>query len=513
MFTVVENKNESVDITDKNGNIKTFLPNFDLDKSKELLTKFNNIKTKDGRYIYELWSHDGYYLFPALQEWLYWHYFVQIVKHNEAAKYIDNNYRFNPHNYYVVGGLRRIHNILNYNKQYSFFLKAVFNILTSIARSLSSVNSTIFGDDGDEGFRYQKLKNILEKNIGFSRVRHINKKFFFGDGKSLFTGYKKLTYLSNDFEFNYNEFSFLHEYMSEDQFYQLINSIDCRVQNIQQETKILESYLTNKNVDRIILYDQIEVELALVLASKKLKIATLGYQHGVIMKHHAGWLGFGIPKAYCNLVPDSIIVWGKYWKDKLIKYSNKYDEKNIIIGVNPKAKYSFKSKYNRTKNKQINILFPYEFLADNIKLSNYIRRLINNNFNVYIKLRPKGNGDIENDIFAFDEDIREKIIFSYEILEQDIINTIDVIGCTHSTYAYEMMQYSKPIWYFKTGLSFLEDIVEDNIAHLIDDRVMDQLSNRAFIDNYLEPSYDSGRIKDVFNDVNFDGFIADKVLS
>ena len=517
MLTIIEDKNESVCVINENGDKKIFFPDFNLNKSKELLSKFNNIQTEDGRCISELWSHNDYYLFPALQEWLYWDYFVHIVKHKDARNYIkERSCTFENLNYYRVSGLQRIYTLLNVHKRNTIIEKIIYNILSGIARGLSDPNKTILVDEGDSSFRYQNLKKVLKRNVKYSGVLKINKNILTRwDRKSLYTGHKMIFFIKNDFKFDYSKLKFLHDYITESEFYRLIGAIDYRAQEVKEEAALLEKYIQKKDLDRIITYDQIEGNLALILASKKMGIKTYGYQHGVITKQHAGLLGFCSPREYCNLVPDKIIVWGEYWKEKLIKYSNKYNQSNILVGVNPKENLYHKKDFKVTSNKKISILFPFEFLADNIKLSVYILKLIEKDFKVIIKLRPKGadgDGDMDSDFLAYNENIRKKVHFQYEISEQEIVENIDIIGCTHSTYAYEMMQYSKPIWYFETKLTFLEDIVSDKIAYLINDEVIDRISDKNFISNYLKPSYDRNRIKDVFNDADLEEFIVNEVL-
>ena len=77
--------------TKKNGcllthhNEKTFFPNrHDLKKSLELLELFNQAPSIDGRPLYSLWSEEGFYIYPALQEWLMWFCFVPIVAQQQC---------------------------------------------------------------------------------------------------------------------------------------------------------------------------------------------------------------------------------------------------------------------------------------------------------------------------------------------------------------------------------------------------------------------------------------------
>lgn len=503
MISVKENKDESVEITDNNVTVK-YTPNVDLNLAKQLLLEFNSIKDSNNQHIFELWKINDYYFLPAIQEMLFWNYFVHIVKHKKARKYLVNKkYIFDKQNYATISGLYRIKSFLFYKEKRSRISKFIFNILTAISRKLSNINDYIIASDDFSGHRYKNLKDTFSKFANYSEVKHIDSENLFGDKKSLYTGYKKLFYTkSNNINISYDSASrLLKEYIPENEFYTLIESIDFRVQEYIEEYKILLRYLENKKIKKIISYDQLEQHLALLLVSKKLNIKYYSYQHGAISKHHPGWLADGIDKKYCNLVADKIYVWGEYWKNKLVKYSNKYSNENIEVGTNLRGNIHSKYPFKLLNKNKLSILFPYEFLADNLKLSTYIEHLIGMNINVIIKLRPKdfGSGDINSDLYAYSEKVRDNIIFKYNLTEDEIVSNIDIIGCSQSTYAYEMMQYNKPIWYFETNFTMLEDIVEDGIAYSIDDNKIKNFKQNGIDENYLIPKYDDRYIEKVFS--------------
>ena len=129
MLTVVENKDQTADVFSNNELIASFAPEIDLDKSMELLEHFNNISAINGQKIYELWEHEGYYFYPAFQEWLYWDFFVGIVHHKKARLFLrDKEYKFNNPKYYITQRLHRIHNCLN--SKHHVLLRVLLNLIT-----------------------------------------------------------------------------------------------------------------------------------------------------------------------------------------------------------------------------------------------------------------------------------------------------------------------------------------------------------------------------------------------
>ena len=68
------------------------------------------------------------------------------------------------------------------------------------------------------------------------------------------------------------------------------------------------------------------------MSCHKLNVPVVSFQHGPITPYHAGWIGYDIPKDYCNIRADYLYCWGAYWKAFLAKESNKYDDEQLIGG-------------------------------------------------------------------------------------------------------------------------------------------------------------------------------------
>ena len=78
----------------------------------------------------------------------------------------------------------------------------------------------------------------------------------------------------------------------------------------------------------------------------------------------------------------------------LIKHSNKYNQNEIQVGphLNKKISYEWPEEKSQNKSKDLkslNILIPYEFLANNIEISKYLRVFQALGWKTVVKLRPE----------------------------------------------------------------------------------------------------------------------------
>ena len=89
-YLVKEKKDQSVEITSPENEVTNFYPDNNLEKSKELLSLFNNLETIEGKKLYEYWVIDDFYILPALQEWLFWEVFVGKVSHKKTIDFLKN---------------------------------------------------------------------------------------------------------------------------------------------------------------------------------------------------------------------------------------------------------------------------------------------------------------------------------------------------------------------------------------------------------------------------------------
>ena len=118
MYEIRENKDNTVDVFYDSKFIKKFYPNFNLDESAKLLAKFNNIIGRDGNYLHSKWALNEVFIFPAIQNWLYWDYFVGLIAYKDLHEFLRNKkFRISVPSFYVNGRLQRMQNLLYKKKR------------------------------------------------------------------------------------------------------------------------------------------------------------------------------------------------------------------------------------------------------------------------------------------------------------------------------------------------------------------------------------------------------------
>lgn len=503
MYKVSENKDDTVDIFYGGKLIKKFYPNFDLDKSAQLLSEFNNLIDINGDYLYRRWSHNGFFIIPAIQNLLYWDYFVGIVAYKDLHDFLkDKKFKISVPSFYVNGRLQRMQNLL-YGRT-NIIKRIIYNLIAWFLRKRFRQKHRIFlNDDGFDGFRFRDFKNNLGEIELFHRVENIsfeNILRLFYDRSTLPLG--KFSLKSSNINNTYKISDELSKYFSKSSFEDLINAIDSKCLDIISESLDLDKVLDFNNVDLFLTYDQTETANALLLSSRLNSLKTVAYQHGPFSNFHSGWIGYGIDSQFCNLKADQIIVWGKYWKNFLSKISNKYSDSDIFVGAHLN-KIIDHDNYQITKktNKPLKLLVPYEFLANNIEISSYLEKFLDMNIKVTIKLRPQGDGDIHSDLYSYSKSIQDNADFVYD-LEDSELRTYDAVICTQSIFSVEMMRFNTPIWYLDTSVPFLKNIADHGYAHFLRLKDIKAMKSQEDICKYLKPKYNKHDYKEIFSDKN-----------
>jgi len=484
--------------------------------------EFNNISTKDDVKIYECWQYKGYYLFPAIQELIFWEFFVGIVQYKEIRKKLEGrNFEIRNPDYFINGRLKRINDFL-YGK-HRLWKKIIYNFFSFILRRFISFSSCVLvNDDGVNGFRYKIFKERLGSLTQFSRVERLTQrrvKDLFSEKNTLIFGSYHILKKKAPPNFDYESLDTIKDYIKEDEFHRLIQAINDKYYDIVKEVKIFEKDQRIDNINFLLTYDQIENILPLVIALKLKNKKVFSFQHGPITKYHAGWNTNSIPISFCNLISDTLFVWGDYWERKLIEISSKYNVKNIVTGAHLNKKIDYK-KFNEIKKTKkqnlgkLSILVPYEFLADNLEVSEYIEIFIDLGWSVDIKIRPIGaEGDISVDMKSYTKKVRDNVNYAYEIDESRLVE-YDAVVCTQSVFAVEMMRFKVPIWYIRTSVSFLEDLIKDGLAHEITlDTVKSFQKDIHNVVPYLEAKYKISEFRDVFSDKSLTSVLQSILLS
>ena len=227
--------------------------------------------------------------------------------------------------------------------------------------------------------------------------------------------------------------------------------------------ELLSLFLRFTSIKLLLTIDDVRHYNELILACKINNIETYAFQHGHYTKYHVGWLSCKI-KNYKIITPDKLIVWSNYWKNELLRLGTYFNKDQIVVGgykdiidVNIK---------NRRKTSQVNILIPYETEAPKDEILANIEEILKyKNINIFFKLRPDIDKKIQLQEYKINDDFHERLFIIEDI--KIIINKIDIVAGTYSTFLYDMIKYDKKIVIFKTCLDYGDAMVTNGLADYI----------------------------------------------
>lgn len=436
----------------------------DLNRSKKLLKEFNQLKFNN-KYIYEMYKYDQFYYFTNIQEYAFWNFCVGVIAYRKFLKSINfSKFEVVEDSKYAQSYLMKLSIFIN--KERSVLPKLFVNIM-SFFRILffQNFDKIVLFDEGSNSFRYEYLYKNLKNLHEVTRVNKLNQKNiskFFKKG-FLYYSFYSINKLNINKYFSFKDFPHFGKVISQNYFDLFLHRIDEKISNQIFETKMLFKYLRCKSLPKIaFFYDQIEQSSSLINYLNINNVKTYSYQHGPISLYHAGWLSYEIPYKYNNIKPYKIIVWGKYWKDFLIKYSNKYKSNQVLLG--PHLNKDFKNKSESIskiskKDNQINILIPFEFLVPRSEIHEYIKNFLSFNCKIFFKIRPDMSFDEAN--FYLDKLSSNKNIKIFQNLDEINMDEIDVVTCSQSIFSIEMLNFNKTLWYLETKFGFLNQIASD----------------------------------------------------
>ncbi len=512
MIKVIEKINKSIDVYSDSELLRTFMPNMNYDNGIELLKEFNCLSDTQKQNISSLWAFKNYYFYPSIQEWIYADLILGRVMYSDLWQFLKNReFKIIREDQNSIGNFEKSYNFL-YKKK-SFLKKVLLNIFSSFNFSNRIYDKILVIDDGPNGFRYEQLKEKLSEicnYIIFEKLNSIKSIINFNIFKKFYFGKSKLFYDNLDYEIQ-NKSKIISKYFDDVSFQHAIDSINYKCQDLVYQSRYYEKIIRNNKPKALLCYDQIETAIPIVVAFKINNIEVFSFQHGPITKYHAGWIGYNIDNKYCNIVPNKIIVWGTYWHKFLLSISNKYNHKNIEVGphLNKKIKYDEDIFNKKHKNKYLKFLLPYEFLADNYEISKFLEKLIENNCNVTIKLRP--NGNIKTDPLSFSKLVRQKCKFVKNLTDHEL-KEFDIVLYTQSIFALEMMRFATCLWYLDTPMSFLRQTVNDGFAHDINLSNIDEiLKNVKKNSNYYMRKYTFEDYKSVFSNISLGNYLLEKI--
>jgi hypothetical protein len=223
----------------------------------------------------------------------------------------------------------------------------------------------------------------------------------------------------------------------------------------------------------------------ILYACRQNNIKTIGHQHGLYSKRHAGYIMEGIdPKDYVWF--DKIIVWGDYWKDHILSISNVYSPDMFIVGAN---KLSWNYTLPKTsKSRPKNILVPYEFATNTYKVGRFMMKFIDLGYNVYFKPREDERLEDQLEAYRLPDEYRHRVSIITDI-DNSTMEMIDIIVGTMTVLIYELLPFKKIIWVLDIEFNLIDDLVEDGYAHKIKYEDLDKLDESYFVRTEEDANY------------------------
>lgn len=323
-----------------------------------------------------------------------------------------------------------------------------------IMKSLIDMNYQINGIDVDYTFKgnFQPLINRLDDPISWYPLELILKKFSHRVAYS--KAIEKFSNILNKKEFQ-SLFSFKGINFWEQVKYDFIKLTYSS--HLPYYLEIIECFSdlfkTNKPRAIFIPYETGPIALALIIASKRNNIRTIGVQHGIIYDNHPDYSHSKFQNerdSFGMILPDSMLLFGKFSKDLLSKMG--YPEEKLLIFGNPEF-FNFESrlkefplsnlnqKYKIPTNKFI-ILFTsakaqrfykkvYGYINYDEQIWNLLLEKFGNDENFFLILKPHPSENVT----IYEEMLSRKKVANAKIINGDLFEMIFLSSLVISIYS------------------------------------------------------------------------------
>jgi len=488
IYEVLEGDSGVLYLTDQFGEEEIFKPNYDLDEARKMLFDFYHLETNKNKLVKDSFVINNRNWFPNTVSQLYWQFFVPMVKFKTLLdKYIANEISFSKITS-VSDKASTFSNLISIirktpeNKIPAFY-KDLYNKLINFR------NLLIVRKKGDliiykyliDDFRLNDLISDLSKEFSILTVSWVSKrkllKYFFKRDVFFYT------YPLKSFENNIHILNNSSVY-----FDRALSLVQSTIKSQRKAQKNIQLTFNKLNYKLFLGLDDTNVVYPLIYASKENGLRTIGIQHGFYSQRHESYL-MNFIDSYDWF--DNVIVWGKYWQEIIIKNSKLFSKDFHLIGS---KKLPFDFVENNTKNNNKSILIPYEFLSDTIKIGSYIKKFIDLDFQIYFKVRPDKNINIQIQTLNLNEyEARLKIV---ENISPALMEKIDIVAGSMSTLIYDLLVFNKPTWIFSDAYKILDDMADNNLARLISDEDMLDIENIYLQEMNHKPNIDISYIFD-----------------
>lgn len=448
---------------------RTFVPNYDQDQARGLLSEFQKLEDESGRLLKTNYHVEGYNWYPSMVSWLYWYVFFPFVKYELLIlEWIEENLQFS---WEAPGQFRTLLDVLGNVSERQTLASRLHALLVRlnnrVAMRQSSANMLFFRF-AQSDFRTAEIRKALD-SLGTNyldvspapRIRQIV--------SDLVKGKLNYYYAQPPGMNRGNRFGFRYrldhlEPIKRLLFTAAIRAVELSITSFVGEYQIHKKALAQCHAETFYGLDDINGYVFPVLyACRSLGLRTIGHQHGAYVRRHAGYMMDGIDAAELKWF-ERVIVWGEYWKEKMERSCKAYPPDFFVVGCNKLA--TMPQGVASLENRIRTVLIPYEFLGNTAAIGKYMQKLMDLGYQVAFKPRPDDDLNEQLTAYCLPDSYRSRLKMISK-LDAVALGEIDIVAGTMTTLIYELLPCNKIIWVLETEFRHLFDLVEEGMAHLI----------------------------------------------
>ena len=473
-------------ITEESGKQERYIPDYDLDKARNLLLEFQELKDTKGNVLKDNYRLDGYNWYPTMVSYLYWRLFFQYIKYKPLVdqaidKEIDFEFGNQREFYRLINLIRGEDNYVSLKTKLFYNIVELNNLLV-IKRNPAQL---LFFRFSVNDFRSIEIKRTLDE-LQAEYIQVLPPTRIVDALKNLFRArpFYFLGGVSSKRVFNQNydlsEFDRYKAFL----FGRTVDKLEWSISNFLVEYRKHLKLLQKTRIKTFYGLDDGDI-FPILYACQKNGIKTIGHQHGAYVRRRACVVKEAITRGGFRWF-DKIIVWGDYWRDHVLRISNVYSPEMFVVGSN---KLSFDCGFSNSSNpKPKNILIPYEFLTNTYKIGRYMIKFMDLGYNVYFKPRTDEKLADQLEAYCLPQDYLNRINI-VEKIDNNLMANIDIIAGTMTTLIYELLPYKKIIWVLDTEYRHLEDLVEGGYAQKVRYEDLDTLDESYFKRTEVDAHY------------------------
>ncbi|MEO6261751.1 MAG: hypothetical protein ABIP32_04480 [Chthoniobacterales bacterium] len=469
-------------LRDEQGTTSQFIPNYDMDEAISLLIEFQQIPDAlhPDKLLKDNYRSNNRNWYPTMVSYLFWYFFFPFVKYRLLIEQIREN-KISCHCENAGTFSTLLHN-LNI-PQHATWKAKLHNAFLHLSNRLTALRKrnaeVVFYRFNRIDFRAVEIRAALKKmgveilNVGPPSAFTDILKNIFASQPELFFGSLPT---ANAFQHNYDLKA--AELWKRQLFTDAIRYMETTITALQNEYKCHLNTLRPLKAHTFYGLDDINAHFfPIFFACRDHGMRTVGHQHGAYVKRHAGYIMNGINPGDFEWY-DRVIVWGNYWKEKILRDAPAHPGDRFVVGSNKFSNRHISPLPPHQPPKSI--LVPYEFLANTALIGRYICAFQKIGYRVFFK--PRADEPLEDQLAAYC--LPTENCAALEIMttiDAASMAQIDVIAGSMTTLIYELLPYGKIIWYLETEYRHLEDLVEEGLAHSISLEEINSIAVEKFI--------------------------------